>query len=141
MKFKTFRIKQTRFMITFWNFESWIFCREIWVKWWFLNHLIHLRIVWFITLEKLTDFIDSLISFACFSCNFFTRSSSSTIVMRFDMMMKWVISLFYTVGVLSKLILPCNLYRIMRWYFPERFELNDYFHYWNHYICIIIKSE
>ena len=44
-----------------------------------------LRNVSFKTPEKLTDFEDSLIFFACISCNFFRRSSSSTIVIRLPM--------------------------------------------------------
>jgi len=51
-----------------------------------LNYLMHLRNTPFMTLDKLTWFIDSLISCACFLRSFIKRSSSNTIVMRFPMM-------------------------------------------------------
>jgi len=44
-----------------------------------------LRNISFTTLEKLTDLEDFLIKYDCLSRNFFTRSSSNTIVILFDM--------------------------------------------------------
>ncbi len=43
-----------------------------------------LRNISFMTLEKLTDLEDFLIKCDCLSRNFFTRSSSNTIVILFD---------------------------------------------------------
>jgi len=85
--------------------------------------LILLRNVWFITLEKLTDFADPLISFDCFSRSFFTSSSSRTMVIRFP-----IDEIHHFILLNRVYIIKIDSNSLNPEFFPERFELNDDFH-------------